>query len=177
MVVSLLLLIVELSEAMFEAHHIKHLVATSERNTKLRDMALLCANCHRMIHRAIALEKCWLNIEEAKMVLFGRELVLLALFLLINKKKRRPIMVAFFPDNLQNRHADLYIIPLVHRAFQRSAACHLVARVVGAVDSPVTCRCEFAWSKNLGTSAATATERAVLSGVSHDFSPFVRYPI
>ena len=59
----------ELEESMFEAHHILPLSVTQERKTKLSEMALVCANCHRMIHRAIALRKRWLSIEEAQKIL------------------------------------------------------------------------------------------------------------
>ena len=40
----------ELGLAMFEVHHIHPLGWSSERRTKLSDLALLCANCHRLIH-------------------------------------------------------------------------------------------------------------------------------
>lgn len=55
-----------LGDALFEAHHIVPISSTSERKTKISDMALVCANCHRLLHRAIALEKRWLSIDEAK---------------------------------------------------------------------------------------------------------------
>lgn len=61
----------ELGEAIFEAHHILPLSRATERNTRLRELALLCANCHRLIHRAIAREKRWLTIKEAKLIIFG----------------------------------------------------------------------------------------------------------
>ncbi|MEU9842855.1 HNH endonuclease [Actinomadura sp. NPDC048032] len=35
-----------------ECHHVIPLHASGETSTKLEDLALLCANCHRMIHRA-----------------------------------------------------------------------------------------------------------------------------
>lgn len=57
-------------EAVFEAHHLiplAHLVESHK--TKLRDVALLCANCHRLIHRAIELEKRWLTLEQARSIL------------------------------------------------------------------------------------------------------------
>jgi 5-methylcytosine-specific restriction protein A len=54
-----------LKDAIFEAHHILPLAATLERKTELKDMALLCANCHRLIHRAISLKERWVSIEEA----------------------------------------------------------------------------------------------------------------
>lgn len=60
-----------LHEAIFEAHHIVPLAAGQERNTKVKDLALVCANCHRMIHRAIAQDKRWLTIEEATVKIVG----------------------------------------------------------------------------------------------------------
>lgn len=56
-------------ESLFEAHHTIPLATGSERRTKLIDMALLCANCHRMLHRAISLEKRWIKIQEARDIL------------------------------------------------------------------------------------------------------------
>lgn len=55
-----------ISEAVFEAHHIIPLSESGGGQTKLKDMALLCANCHKMVHKAIAIEKRWLTIDEAK---------------------------------------------------------------------------------------------------------------
>jgi 5-methylcytosine-specific restriction enzyme A len=34
-----------------ECHHVEPLHATGERPTRVNDLALLCSNCHRMIHR------------------------------------------------------------------------------------------------------------------------------
>ena len=59
-----------IADAMFEIHHIIPLSFGKERQTKVSDVALLCANCHRMLHRAITLKKKWISIEEAKK-LFG----------------------------------------------------------------------------------------------------------
>lgn len=58
----------ELKEAHFEAHHIIPLSSTGARTTRLSDMALLCANCHRLLHRAIAIEKRWLTIDEGRAI-------------------------------------------------------------------------------------------------------------
>lgn len=52
-------------DACFEAHHILPL-CSGERKTKLSDLALLCACCHRMIHCAITKNGRWVSIEEAK---------------------------------------------------------------------------------------------------------------
>lgn len=62
----------DLQEAVFEAHHIQPLSTGQERKTQLKDMALLCANCHRMVHRAIAQSKRWLSIEEAAVAILGK---------------------------------------------------------------------------------------------------------
>jgi 5-methylcytosine-specific restriction enzyme A len=57
-------------EAAFEAHHLLPLALLVEgRKTKLEDVALLCANCHRLIHRAISLEKRWLSLAAARTIL------------------------------------------------------------------------------------------------------------
>ncbi|MEJ1384147.1 MAG: HNH endonuclease [Candidatus Sedimenticola sp. (ex Thyasira tokunagai)] len=56
-------------EAMFEAHHIQPLATSGERTTKLDDVALLCANCHRFIHKAIADKKRWLSVSEARSII------------------------------------------------------------------------------------------------------------
>ena len=61
-----------LREAVFEAHHVVPLAAGQERKTQLKDMSLLCANCHRMVHRAIARSKRWLTIEEVKVDILGK---------------------------------------------------------------------------------------------------------
>lgn len=56
----------DLEDAAFEAHHVIPLSAAGQRNTRLTDMALLCANCHRLLHRAIALQRRWVSVEDAK---------------------------------------------------------------------------------------------------------------
>ena len=55
-----------IAEAFFEAHHVLPLASGGERKTKLEDMALLCACCHRMIHSAISQKRRWLSVVEAK---------------------------------------------------------------------------------------------------------------
>jgi len=59
-------------DAVFESHHVVPLASGQERNTRLKDLALLCANCHRMVHRAIAHTKRWLTTEEAKLLILGK---------------------------------------------------------------------------------------------------------
>lgn len=58
----------ELKESHFEAHHIVPLSSTGARTTRISDLALLCANCHRLLHRAIAIEKRWLTVAEGRAV-------------------------------------------------------------------------------------------------------------
>ncbi|WIM96449.1 HNH endonuclease [Actinoplanes oblitus] len=43
-----------------ECHHRVPLHVSGQTQTRLRDLALICSNCHRMIHRT----KTWLTIEE-----------------------------------------------------------------------------------------------------------------
>lgn len=58
-----------LEEAHFEAHHIVPLSSTNILGrTRLSDLALLCANCHRLLHRAIALEKRWLTVSDGRAI-------------------------------------------------------------------------------------------------------------
>lgn len=47
-----------------ECHHRTPLHVTGETQTKLSDLALLCSNCHRMIHRT----EQWLTVEELKRI-------------------------------------------------------------------------------------------------------------
>lgn len=46
-----------------ECHHRKPLAELNElKNTKLEDLAIVCANCHRMLHRA----RPWITVEELR---------------------------------------------------------------------------------------------------------------
>jgi 5-methylcytosine-specific restriction protein A len=54
----------DIAEAIFEAHHLVPLSAGDARATKLSDLALLCASCHRQSHKAIAKHQRWLSILE-----------------------------------------------------------------------------------------------------------------
>jgi 5-methylcytosine-specific restriction protein A len=63
----------ELQSALFEAHHIVPIAEAGERRTKLSDLALLCACCHRLIHKLICVKKRWISVNEARSaVLAGR---------------------------------------------------------------------------------------------------------
>lgn len=56
----------KLGEGFAECHHKKPVSQLrNNEKTKLDDLAILCANCHRMIHRS----KPWKTIEELKMIL------------------------------------------------------------------------------------------------------------
>jgi 5-methylcytosine-specific restriction enzyme A len=56
----------QIDDAPFEVHHVVPLSATILRRTRLADVALLCANCHRILHRAIANRKRWIGLPEAR---------------------------------------------------------------------------------------------------------------
>jgi len=55
----------DLQEALFETHHIHPLALTGDTRTRVSDLALLCACCHRIIHRMIAAAGRWISVEEA----------------------------------------------------------------------------------------------------------------
>jgi 5-methylcytosine-specific restriction protein A len=55
-----------LNQSMFECHHIIPLSKIGPQKTTLRDVALLCANCHRAIHALIASQKRWIPLDEFK---------------------------------------------------------------------------------------------------------------
>ncbi len=61
----------ELRAAAFEAHHIIPIAAVGEGQTKLSEVALLCATCHRLLHRLIALKRSWVGLAEAKASILG----------------------------------------------------------------------------------------------------------
>ncbi|WP_428417388.1 HNH endonuclease [Methylibium sp.] len=48
----------------FEAHHIVPLSTAGVRGTRLRDLALLCATCHRLIHQAMHVRRGWVSVPE-----------------------------------------------------------------------------------------------------------------
>lgn len=58
-------------DSVFECHHLLPLAVGGERLTQLKDLALLCANCHRLIHRAIAKAGRWLAVSEARTLILG----------------------------------------------------------------------------------------------------------
>lgn len=57
----------ELQESNFEAHHTIPLAAAEgQRATRLRDMALLCVCCHRLIHKKMSIDRRWISVEECR---------------------------------------------------------------------------------------------------------------
>jgi 5-methylcytosine-specific restriction enzyme A len=56
----------DLWSAAFEVHHVIPLSHSGARSTMVKDLSLLCAICHRLLHRLIGSRKRWLSIEEAK---------------------------------------------------------------------------------------------------------------
>jgi len=60
----------DLMESFFEAHHVIPLSqSVGETSTRVRDMALLCAGCHRFVHRLIGRSKRWVDIAEARLAM------------------------------------------------------------------------------------------------------------
>ena len=55
-------------ESLFEAHHLKPISMTGPVITRLIDMALLCANCHRLMHRLMSIRGKWIGVEDLKNV-------------------------------------------------------------------------------------------------------------
>jgi 5-methylcytosine-specific restriction protein A len=53
-----------LDDAIFEAHHLLPISQALERKTMVKDMALVCASCHRLIHRVMIDHQRWLTLEE-----------------------------------------------------------------------------------------------------------------
>lgn len=59
----------DIVDAAFEAHHVISVADAGERKTKVTDLALLCATCHRLLHRVIARGRVWVSVDEARAVL------------------------------------------------------------------------------------------------------------
>lgn len=59
-----------LREAIFECHHVIPLNQVGESKTKVSDTALLCSSCHRALHKAIAANKRWYSVDEARHLFF-----------------------------------------------------------------------------------------------------------
>lgn len=61
----------ELGKGFIEAHHLSPLNETGERKTTAKDIALLCSNCHKMIHLGISQfeDNKLMTIEELKEIM------------------------------------------------------------------------------------------------------------
>lgn len=56
-----------LRHAAYEVHHKRPLaMEEGKQQTRLADVALLCANCHRLIHRMMHVNRRWVGIDELK---------------------------------------------------------------------------------------------------------------
>jgi len=53
-------------DAIFDAHHLLPLSAIGTTKTKISDTALLCANCHRIIHRLSTTSGRWASVNDVK---------------------------------------------------------------------------------------------------------------
>lgn len=57
----------DIQESRYEAHHrIPLAQADGERETRVADMALLCACCHRMLHKMITRSGQWVSVAEGR---------------------------------------------------------------------------------------------------------------
>jgi len=59
----------DLRASAFEAHHVIPIASVGEGATRVTDVALLCATCHRLLHRLTALRRRWIGIAEAKTII------------------------------------------------------------------------------------------------------------
>ncbi|PVW05437.1 HNH endonuclease [Microbacterium sp. Gd 4-13] len=58
----------ERGEGYIEVHHVRPLHVSGETDTKLDDLALLCANCHRVCHRG-----AWITPAEVRLLVTAAE--------------------------------------------------------------------------------------------------------
>lgn len=54
---------------MFECHHVIPLSYSLKGKSKLTELSLVCANCHRLIHGVYRKEKRWLSIGSGRAIL------------------------------------------------------------------------------------------------------------
>lgn len=59
----------KLKLAAFEVHHLVPVASAGERTVRIRDMALLCATCHRQLHALISNQQDWVDLQTARQVL------------------------------------------------------------------------------------------------------------
>lgn len=56
----------KLGDSIFDVHHLRPLFEVGLGKTKIEDLALLCANCHRLMHRVSARDKKWYQVSELR---------------------------------------------------------------------------------------------------------------
>lgn len=61
-----------LGEAEFECHHKLPLAHTDATKTRMSDVALLCASCHRLIHRLMQVRRAWVSVENLAALIVGK---------------------------------------------------------------------------------------------------------
>lgn len=59
----------EAEAAMYEVHHLRPLSELGPTSTRVSDLALLCATCHRLIHQLIRLERRWCTVHDLRAAL------------------------------------------------------------------------------------------------------------
>lgn len=57
----------EYRESVFEIHHLNPLNNTGKTKNTLKDLALVCANCHRVLHKLIRESTSTISLKEAKL--------------------------------------------------------------------------------------------------------------
>ncbi|MCA1442685.1 hypothetical protein I6F07_21170 [Ensifer sp. IC4062] len=60
----------DVRDAMFEAHHASAPLSDGEET--IDDMALLCACCHRLLHRLVSVRDQWVSVREARELIGSR---------------------------------------------------------------------------------------------------------
>jgi 5-methylcytosine-specific restriction enzyme A len=59
----------ETEASMYEVHHLRPLADLGPTTTRITDLALLCATCHRVIHHLIRLDRKWYTIDDLRAAL------------------------------------------------------------------------------------------------------------
>ncbi len=62
---------VTIGDSQFEVHHRVPLAQLGSRKTRASDVAVLCANCHRLVHAAIQARKAHVSVEELAVIVIA----------------------------------------------------------------------------------------------------------